>query len=752
LLRTISRLPGGQVVLPGLDLGSPDEEWDAIWGGEGTRPIETHPQFALRLLLNRMGVARSDVVRWRYGDGRLNLARRSKQVANAFSPARFTSKWADLREPLNRLRNTTLAEFATPADEAQGIAIALREVLETPGKTAALVTPDRALARRVCAHLKRWNVHADDTAGTPLSREPAGTLILAAATAVAEDFAPVPLLALLKHPLVMAGDGRNAWLAGVRKLDIALRGPRPAGGLEGVTAFLHTAGEAQGGDPSRDAQEWWAEATATLAPLAQPAKTFAEQLARLREGIAALSRDEAWGGAAGRDAAALLDTLTLHAPDGPEALRPQELVELLSDHLAAIAVRPPAGGHHRIAIRGLIEARLQSADMIIAAGLNEGSWPAEPAPDPWLAPQVRIALGMGAAERRIGIAAHDLAGVLGAPQVLLTRAIRDASGPAIESRFLLRLKAMLGKEHFAPDARLATLAQAIDASDRPAQRAARPAPQPPREARPNRISVTAVDRLKADPFAFYANAILKLRALDMVDAEPGPAWRGSAVHAVLYDWFRLDDCAPDALQPRIEALLGQPGIHPVIRALWQPRIAEAADWAAGEVAKDRAAGRSIALAEQWGETEVAGVMLGGRADRIDRLDDGALAIVDYKNGKAPSASQVEQGYAMQLGLIGLIAELGGFKGVDGSPAAFEYWSLAKDGKKFGRRSTPFVKNGQTDAGNFLERSHKTFEDAAGKWLTGDEPFTAKLVPDFAPYTDYDQLMRLDEWYGRERQA
>lgn len=751
LLRTISRLPGGQVVLPGLDLGSPDEEWDAIWGGEGQRPIETHPQYALRLLLERMGVARSDVVRWRYGDGRPRQAVRARQVSNAFAPAKFTAKWAELKNPLNKLRGVQLAEFATPADEAQGIAIALREVLETPGKTAALVTPDRTLARRVCAHLKRWNIQADDSAGTPLSRDPAGTLILAAANAVAEDFAPVPLLALLKHLLVQAGEGRSIWLAGARQLDLALRGPRPAGGLDGITAFLAQSADKYTERLRREAQPWWAAAAELLEPLAQPASSLTAQLARLREGIAALAGDAAWAGTAGRDAAQLLDDLAAHAHDGPDAITADEFVDLLSEHLTATAVRPPAGGHHRIAIRGLIEARLQSADLVIAAGLNEGTWPAEPAPDPWLAPQVRIALGMGAAERRIGIAAHDLAGVLGAPEVLLTRSQRDASGPAIESRFLLRLRAMLG-DQLLPDPRLPQLAAALDAASSPPQRMPKPAPNPPLEARPKRISVTEVDRLKSDPFAFYARAILKLSALDMVDADPGPAWRGSAVHDVFDRWFREDNLAPEKLRQRVAELLGGPGVHPVIRALWEPRIMEAVDWIAQQVAEDKATGRNIVDTEAQGTTDICGVTLHGRADRIDRMPDGTLAIVDYKNGKPPSPGAVEQGFAMQLGLLGLIAELRGFDGLQGSPSTFEYWSLAKNKDQFGQRKTPFKRGGTRDAANFVEQSHKDFEDAADKWLTGDEPFDAKRVPEFAPYDEYDQLMRLDEWLGRESAA
>jgi ATP-dependent helicase/nuclease subunit B len=217
-------------------------------------------------------------------------------------------------------------------------------------------------------------------------------------------------------------------------------------------------------------------------------------------------------------------------------------------------------------------------------------------------------------------------------------------------------------------------------------------------------------------------------------------------------WFREDRLAPEKLRERVTDLLGGPGVHPVIRALWEPRIMAAVDWIAEEVAKDIATGRRIARTEAKGAIEVSGVTLHGRADRIDHMPDGTLGIVDYKNGKPPSPGAVEQGFAMQLGLLGLIAELGGFEGLKGSPTDFEYWSLAKNKDQFGQRKKPFKRGGALDAGNFVERSHQLFEEAADKWLTGTEPFVAKLVPDFAPYDEYDQLMRLDEWLGRDSAA
>ncbi len=755
LLGVVARLPEGMVVLPALDLEMPGEEWDALGphepdeSGRRRPSVETHPQFHLKLLLDRMSVGRGEVARWRWGGGRDAPAARSRAIANAMAPAHHSAKWQLLRPAERCLTGVRALELADPAEEAQAIAIALREALEEPGRTAALVTPDRALARRVSAHLKRWGVEADDSAGRPLSQTPPGTLLLAAATAAAERFAPVPLLALLKHPLTMAGDGRLAWLDGARLLDLTLRGPRPPAGLDGIAAHLV---DRSGRDAAlrEQASSWWPGAATLLAPLERAfdgEAGLADLLGALREAVSALAGDSVWSGPAGRSAADLLADLEAAAGEGPGRMSAAHLPAVIERLMAAVAVRPPYGQHPRLNIWGLIEARLQHADLLVLAGLNEGVWPALPAPDPWLAPRIRSELGLPSLERRIGLAAHDFAAGLGARQVLVTRARRDARSPAIASRFWLRLEAMTGGLTRAPGLR--KWAAAIDRTGAhdPARR---PAPAPDPKLRPKAISVTEVDRLKADPYAFYARRMLGLAALDPVDADPTAAWRGSAVHAVLEAWMNEDDCDPAKLAARAEALLRSQAAHPLMRALWQPRLTEAIDFIAAEVERNRAGGRRPLAAEVRGACTLANVKLHGVADRIDRLADGSLAIVDYKTGGPPSAKAVREGYSLQLGLLGLIAEHQGFEGIEGVAACFEYWSLARDrAGTLGYVKSPVGGRSGLDPGDFADLAARNFIGAAEKWLTGAEPFTARLHPEYAPYGDYDQLMRLDEWYGRE---
>jgi ATP-dependent helicase/nuclease subunit B len=756
LLRTVSRLADGLVVFPGLDLAMAAEEWDSLGPHEPEeatgfrrRSVETHPQFHLKLLLDRMGVGRGEVERWRWGGGRDAPAVRSRAIANAMKPAAFTDRWQVLPPGERRLTGVRALELADPAEEAQTIAVALREALETPGRTAALVTPDRNLARRVSTHLRRWGVEADDSAGRPLSQLAPGTLLLALATAAAEQFAPVPLLALLKHPLVMKGEGRLEWLEGARDLDLALRGPRPPAGLDGITDYLADRSGRDAGRRER-ASQWWGDAAARLRPLERgfgaERAALPALLGLLRESASELSGDEAWAGPAGRAAAELLEAAEPASADGPSRLSPASLPALLEQLLAGVAVRPPYGQHPRIFIWGLIEARLQSADLVVLGGLNEGVWPQLPTPDPWLAPRVRRELGLPSLERRIGLAAHDFASALGGREVLVTRARRDARSPAIASRFWLRLEAMTAGVTRSPRHR--GWARALD-SPSTFLPAARPAPRPPTEVRPRRIAVTDVDRLKADPFAFYARKMLAFAPLDPIDADPSAAWRGSAVHRVLEAWMKEDHCEPSRLRPRAEALLGDSAAHPLMRALWQPRLLEAIDWIAAEMARNLASGRRPAAAEVRGKCELDGIILHGEADRIDRLADGSLAIVDYKTGTPPGPKAVAEGYSLQLGLLGLIAERKGFEGIEGVATCFEYWSLARKAGRLGYVASPVTSRGGIDAAEFTTMAARNFLGAAARWLTGDEPFTAKLHPEHAPYGEYDQLMRLDEWYGRE---
>lgn len=747
LVESVAFMADGSVVLPGLarPSGMADAEWEALGPDEQGRSEETHPQYHLKLLLDRIGVARAEVRLWPRVGRAASPPIRGRAVGNAMTSAEFSDKWNRLKPVERRLSGIRAVELADSATEAQAVALAIREALETPGRTAALVTPDRTLARRVSALLARWDIAADDSAGRPLAELAAGTLLLGIAAALAEQMAPVPVLALLKHPLVGGEDeARRHWLDDVRLLDLALRGPRPPAGLAGLDRHFDDK-EAEG--RNRGSLEAWHRVRPRLEALEQRRDgppTLAAFAEGLVSGVESLAGGAGWRGPDGRMAAQLLSELQASSDAQRIELTGEDAVAILRQLLEGQRIRPAYGGHPRVFIWGLLEARLQQADLVVLGGLNEGVWPAAPAPDPWLAPRIRADLGLPGLDFRIGLSAHDFASALGAPDVLITRARRDGRSPTVASRLWLRLNAMTGG--LARDHRLERLAIALD-DPGPPNPVDRPKPSPPAARRPQKISVTAVDRLKADPFAFYAQSMLRLRDLDAVDADHSARWKGSAVHEVLEQWLKDDDCDPASLRPRALELLSGEGIHPMLRALWQPRLMEAIDWIAALERDNQAEGRRPLKAEVTGKALIAGVTVEGRIDRIDRLADGGLAIVDYKTGAPPTRKAVDAGFALQLGLLGLIARAGGFEGVSGEPRSHEYWSLVRNRVGFGKLRCADDKMG---AAEFLAHAESKFGDAARRWLTGNEPFTAKLNPAFAPYGDYDQLMRLEEWYGRSQ--
>lgn len=749
LLRRVARLPEGAVVLPDLDLAMSAEVWDEL-GHAGDPQAEspiargdavTHPQYHLKLLLNRMGVARDEVLPWhRAGLGK-GPPERSHAISSLFLSPQASRSWVGLPAEKRRLSGVRLMETANPEEEAQAIALLVRQALEQPEKRVSVITPDRGLAGRVVQHLRRWNIDADDTAGRPLSQTAAGRVLLLLAEVGAEQAAPVPLIGLLEHPLVRAGEGRAAWLEQARALELALRGPRLAPGLEPVRAAA---------DKARVGR-WWSEVEAIFAPLMEVAAApLGEQLDRLATAGEALCGEALWAREDGRSLSAFIEELRTQAREVGTMIDPDDLPQVLREAMDRVAVRPPYGGHPRVAIYGLLEARMTRADLVICAGLNEGVWPAAPAPDPLLAPAVLRALGVPGADFRIGLAAHDLAGALGAPEVVLSRARRDAAGPAVASRFWLRVEALLGEDLLRTHRETAAveLAHALN-EPAPVPPHPRPEPRPSAEQRKVRVSVTALDRLRSDPYQFYASSILRLSQLDMLDAEPSPAWRGEVAHKILERWHNGEGVLADLAAEELRKM----NAHPLMRALWRPRLLKALEWVESQLAEQPE--RVPTVVEDWGRMDVRGVEIFGKADRIDRLPDGTLAIVDYKTGKPPSGREVEAGYALQLGTLGLMAQRGAYEKAQGEPVRFEYWSLGSSRTSetgFGYVSTPILEGNKRSGiplGEFLSQADYFLNDALSRWILGEEPFTARLNPDAPGYDTFDQLMRLDEWMGRE---
>ncbi len=184
LIQCIAGLSNGAVVLPGLDTNLDGDVWEALCAGDaqdGTLALCTHPQYGLARLLRAIGIDRREVVEI----GHTDRAARMRMIGRAMLPAGSSERWAIRGQAPADAQGIVLMEAPNGRMEALSIAIALREALETPGKTAALVTPDRMLAQRVAAELGRFGIAIDDSGGTPLRAAPPATLARLALAACA---------------------------------------------------------------------------------------------------------------------------------------------------------------------------------------------------------------------------------------------------------------------------------------------------------------------------------------------------------------------------------------------------------------------------------------------------------------------------------------------------------------------------------------------------------------------------------------
>ena len=772
LMRAIARLERGAIVLPGLDLAASNEDWRTIAGRGDEPPAFGHPQAALARLLERLDAERDDVRP--LGAPAPALKARMELVSKALAPSEATADWRDWRqgrdaEIAEALADVELMECADEREEALAIAIALRQALETPGASAALVTPDRSIARRVRAELARWRLDVDDSGGEPLAVAPAG-ILARTALAAAQDASDVALVALLAPARVAPAHDRaltqrlaEMLEAGVLRAvahdaDIARRIDKAR--AEAGDYRAHRAARAISDEQWREIGELAAAMTAALAPLRdiggkQPVAVWIaahrECLARLSVHAAPDDSDD------GRALSALLDEAGAAGAGSGSAMRLElaDYVALFDTLLSGAAVRGPQRSHPRLKILGLLEARLLDADLIVLAGLDETVWPPQPRSDPFLNRPMRTQIGLTPPERRIGQSAHDFAMAIGAPRVLLTRAAKRGGTPTVASRFLQRLGALSGLAFDEPrrrGQRYMRWARDIETSAeiRPI---APPAPRPPLHLRPDALSVTRIEVLRRDPYAVYAERILKLAPMGALDAEVDASDQGVAIHAVLRElsarWptGAVPDDARDILIAAAREKLAAFFEDPTWRAFRWPNVEAGLDFVL-RYERSRRPDIAHVHGEIRGEhrltlSDGSEFKLSAVADRIEIDANGFARIIDYKTGTAPTPKQAKAGLASQLTL--------------------EASMLSRDAFSIGATETEtayYLKLGGADGGKqvaIVAKKGAVFADLVvdhwaelGKMLDSyrnpEQPYPSRVVAQYATrYGDYDHLARVKEW-------
>ena len=678
LMQAVARLAQGAVILPGFDTNLPDTIWERL---DNPLTGEDHPQFRFRQLLKNAGLSAVDVQPWSQTKEPMNEAR-NFLVSLALRPAPVTNQWRTEGQKFRHLdqatRDMSLIEAPTQREEAVAIALALRKAVED-GKTAALVTPDRVLTRRVRAALDRWRIEPDVSVGEPLDQTAPGRLLRHVADLFGKRLTAAALLTMLKHPLVMAPDmARVDHLDLVRDLELSIRRDGPA------YPTAHSLGVwAKKSDPVEPRLAWanWVgETFCQLAqfgtrPLCDHLEAHVALACAMAGGSDAAGGGPLWEGVAGEAALACIRELRAQAPHGG-ALSPAEYAPFFHAILRRQEVRDPVRPHPGVMIWGTLEARVQGAELVILGGLNDGVWPEMAPPDPWLSREMRHNAGLLVPERRIGLSAHDFQQAIAAREVILSRALRSEDAPTVPSRWVNRLTNFLAGVSPEGETLLADmrrrgqawldLAAALE-TPAPVAPARRPAPIPPVSARPRKLPVTAINRLIRDPYAVYARYVLRLKPLDALMKEPDAPLRGTVMHTVLEkfilsaDFTSHQEALKDQLLSIADEVLGEQAPWPAARILWRARLENVADtFLKGEQDRHKK-GQPVAL-ETEGEYRFSDLdfTLTAKADRIDRTPAGACVIYDYKTGRVPTKAEMRH-FDKQLYLEAMLAELGGFK-------------------------------------------------------------------------------------------
>ncbi len=782
LLAAVLKLPQGAVVLPGLDPDLSAQAWTEI-----EREV-THPQHGFHELLKACDTAPDDVPLWPWlpaGGQRP----RTQLLSKALLPAEITASdregWRagaeglGLTEIETAFADVTLYEAEDDDLEAQTIALALRDGLDRPGFVSALVTPDRALAERVKGHLQRWSIDADDSAGMRLEDAPAfkfARIVLDFVRGRGDHFT---LLSLLHHPLCTLGLPQAERVRGRSALDLhALRNAPSGSGLTPFVVWLEdNADKIRDVEPALAVINRVAVATQTLREAAERPDDFTafDWLLALVEAMETLSLsaepedDEAsmvWSQTGAESVIGFLmewaETLAERVAATTTVALP-EFCALLERASTGQSVRSPFVGHPRVLILGGIEARLTSVDRIILGGLNEGTWPAETQPGPWMSRPMRRAFGLPAVERRIGLAAHDFCQAFGRPEVIMTRAALVDGGATVASRFIKRLKAFLKivkAEHvLAPSGiDFEQAARVFDAAER-YRPARRPRPAPSLSARPTIFAVTDVERWLANPYEFYAKHVLRLRALKPLGGQVDSAVRGTIIHDALEAVTKANpgplgadfpEQVYDALYDRFRAS----GLPASQLALWKPRLRKAADWFAAEEARQRGHGRHPKAIEKTAAYEFdvgdTRYTLRCRADRIDLTSDGAAVIVDYKSGVVPNKRDVNEGRKPQLALEGALIRKGAFEDIaqNADVVAMEYWSINGRGDGGSVEYRPDRDPALDVVTALIDDTWDTLRTLIASYQDERRGFMARVIRK----GDYIELARQDEWEGSDHDS
>ncbi len=765
LFKSILGLNNCSIILPALDFDIDNESWEKI-GEVRKNDIamdECHPQDALKNLLSELRISKNEVLDFScftndtsvtsYNSERENLLR------EIMRPSETCYKWLDIKLSNKSIENFYRIDADNLQEEAGCIALIMREVLEESGKTAALVTNDRSLAKMVVSLMRNWNVDIDDTAGKPLADTDVMIFLRLIAEMVSSRFSPVKMLSALKHPFASCGYSRAEFRSYIYDFEkIALRGVRISDGFEGFYSLID---EDKNTNEDRKisikqcikkieevCSDYYELMKSDKFDLKKIVIAHLECAEKLAESPEKSGEEYLWAGDEGEQASLFIKDF-IDSTSYKIHCDPQFYSGIFEIIQAGSVFRPKYGSHSRLAILTPMEARLRHYDVMILGELNTGSWPADSS-STWMSRSMRNDFGLPSSAKRIGQSAHDFVCCASAKEVYLTRAEKVGGTPMVACSWLMRLDVVLGDLSLESSDKWLKWARELSLPDADVIAALPPEPRPPIESRPTRFSVTGIEKLMRDPYAIYAAKILNLRKLDNIDKEPDASEFGSLAHEALEKFVDLyEGKSEDEERAKLlkigDELFAKYKHKQAISAIWKPRFESMAGWFVSfEFARQIDIKQSVVENAGSFALDISGVnfVLTAKADRIDIMNDGMVRIVDYKTGIIPSQKNIEEGFSSQLTLEAMMIERGAFDNLKGQVSLVEYRKLA--GKlSISEKASQIINLENNDLINEAESGIKNLLTAFQNLET---PYYAQPNDKYKlKYNDYEHLARVKEW-------
>ena len=759
LMRAVAQLPQGCLVLPCFDFDMPPEIWSEL---DDAMVAEDHPQFRFKSLANALKMQPGDVVPWN-AEFQVNAAR-NRLVSLALRPAPVTDQWMTAGPKLRNVEAATehlsLVEAPNSRIESVAIALLLRESAEK-GESAALVTPDKTLARQVTAALLRWEIRPFDSTGDRLSQTSLGRFLRQIAEILGTASTAESLISLLKHPFAHSGDGRAHHSDLTSDLESELRRAAP---VRDVADHIWDWSDRQNlSEFDSQWADWLCSCLEMIRDVGEDRlDILIDRHIEIAEAIAAGSDSSGpgalWDGNTGAAVQKAMTALRADAEAGG-TYNPADYVALLSRFLSWQSVYHSHEAYPGIMIWGTIDCRMQRPDVVIAAGLNEAIWPALSPQDPWLNREMRKQIGLLLPERRTGLAAHDFQQAIAAPRVFLTRSVSDADAPTRPSRWIARLISLLAGIGERGEQALASMrnrgqqyvdfAERLDAADSLPSPATRPSPAPPGETRPKKLSVTEIRTLVTDPYAIYAKHVLKLRRLKPLHYTPEPMLRGTLIHSIFKSFIEEAMGSPESISSEnlleiAELALADAAIPRNASRMWLASIRRIADqFVENEILRQTDC-RPCKF-EHMGEIDFPELdfQLVAKADRIDSGDQSERAIYDYKTGKLPSKTLIKY-VDKQIPLQTMMLELGGFgEDVCGDVHRAGYIRVCNETEESNVQRWEETSAGPKD---LFHEAWVEFQMLIQHYRNCRHGYTSRNLPQRLTWGgDYDHLARFGEW-------